>query len=131
LQQPRAQNFPNKILIRQNLRRFHKSPLAQKNSYSSDSGLSFLFQLDHNTKHICLNKQKETLCDKSQLMVFGGGHDLSIYSCSDQRENCYSNLGFSYRLPEGVQMESEKAKRFLAGEFLFLTVEIEVYQVLG
>jgi uncharacterized protein (TIGR02145 family) len=41
----------------------------------------------------------------------------------------YSNFGYTYQLPEGITMNSDLAKSYLAGSYQFKIVEIEVYKV--
>jgi hypothetical protein len=43
------------------------------------TGNSFIFQLDYNTKHKCLNAKKEIYADEDYLVAFGVGADIGIY----------------------------------------------------
>ncbi len=61
--------------------------------------------------------------------IFGGGHDIYVSDYSNQNQNSYSNLGYSYQLPENTTHGSEEAKNYLAGTYYWQTTEIEVYQV--
>ena len=58
---------------------------------------------------------------------FGEGHDLYICNNPHQVSKSYSNFEYSYRLPTGNVYGSEQAKNLLAGQYKFLTTEIEVF----
>jgi hypothetical protein len=63
------------------------------------------------------------------MVAFGRGHDFRISSNCNTNNESYSNLGYTYQLPEGTQINSEEAKTYLAGTYQFKVVEIEVYKV--
>jgi hypothetical protein len=48
---------------------------------------------------------------------------------SNQNENSYSNLGYSYQLPYNIETGSSIAQSILAGSYSWKTTEIEVYQI--
>jgi hypothetical protein len=50
-----------------------------KKGWISGTGKSFIFQLDHNTKHSCIKKEKELFGDNEYLVAFGEGADIGIY----------------------------------------------------
>jgi hypothetical protein len=50
-----------------------------KRGWISGTGKTFIFQLDHNTKHKCLNAKKEIYADEDYLVAFGVGADIGIY----------------------------------------------------
>jgi hypothetical protein len=57
---------------------------------------------------------------------FVGGNDVRI--CNNPQVNhSNSNFGGTYQLPPGYVYKSEEAKNLLAGQFQFLTTEIEVF----
>ena len=57
---------------------------------------------------------------------FGGGHDLHI--CDNPQVNqSHINFGHTYQLPSGYVYNSEQAKNLFAGQYQFLTTEIEVF----
>ena len=56
--------------------------------------------------------------------IFGGGHDLCICNNSHQVSQSNSYFGSSYQLPTGYG--SAQANDLLAGQYQFLTTEIEV-----
>ena len=56
--------------------------------------------------------------------VFGGGWDLYC-----DKNQCYSTLGTSYQLPSFLSLGSNDAYNFLAGNSIFVPVEIEVYWI--
>lgn len=60
--------------------------------------------------------------------TFGGGHDL--YINLDSMASSYSNLGYTYRAPNGVQYGNQNAQAYLAGSYNGWTLsELEVYQI--
>ena len=72
-------------------------------------------------------EQHATYCYTSYVRCFGAGSDLCI--CDNPHQVCqaYSNFGYSYQLPTGYVYGSGKAKKLLAGQYQFLTTEIEVF----
>jgi hypothetical protein len=68
------------------------------------------------------------LCHSGYGPIFGRGvHDLVI--CSNPQVNqSWSNFGHTYQLLPGFVHRSEQAKNLLAaGQYQFLTTEIEVF----
>jgi hypothetical protein len=63
------------------------------------------------------------------MAIFGDGLDLNIACCGDINKSSYSNLGYSYELPDGIKQNTDKARSFLAGSISFLIQEIEVFRV--
>ena len=62
--------------------------------------------------------------------TFGNGHDLYISNSCHTNTNSYSDLGRSYRAPNGYGHGSSQARNFLAGSYNFKCDEYEVfYQV--
>ena len=59
--------------------------------------------------------------------IFGGGCDLLICNNPHHVNQSYSNFGHTYQLPTGYVHGSEQAKNLLAGQYKFLTTEIEVF----
>jgi hypothetical protein len=59
--------------------------------------------------------------------IFGNGPDLIIRNNPQVVRQSCSNLGKTYQLPPGYVYGSEEAKNLLAGQFQFLTTEIEVF----
>ncbi len=66
---------------------------------------------------------------KDYLVSFGRGHDFRISSNANINNESYSNFGYTYQLPEGISLNSEQAKSYLAGSYQFKIIEIEVYKV--
>ena len=54
------------------------------------------------------------------------GHDLFI-SNNPQTKKCYSDFGNQYKLPDGYEKGTDKARCLLAGSFNFTPSEIEVF----
>jgi hypothetical protein len=38
-----------------------------------------------------------------RMAIFGDGLDLNIACCGDINKSSYSNLGYSYELPDGIK----------------------------
>jgi hypothetical protein len=71
-------------------------------------------------------EQSEIYCYSTHGPIFGGGHDLCICN-NPQVKQSHSNFGNTYQLPPGYVYGSEQAKNLLAGQYQFLTTEIEVF----
>ena len=101
-------------------------------SYKNSSS-SFLFSLQNKdgvAPFIANIKQGQgqnaICCSSGYGPTFGGGHDL--YICNNPQVNqSYSNFGSSYQLPTGYVYGREQARNLLAGQYRFLTTEIEVF----
>ena len=101
-------------------------------SYKNSSA-SFLFSLrnkDGLAPFIANIKQGQEkyaiFCYSGCGPTFGGGNDL--YICSNPQVNqSSSNFGHTYQLPTGYVYGNEQAKNLLAGQYRFLTTEIEVF----
>ncbi|XP_028395967.1 E3 ubiquitin-protein ligase TRIM56-like [Dendronephthya gigantea] len=97
------------------------------------SNCSFLFSLRNKVNlgpFIANIKQgqegKAIYCNNPNGPVFGGGNDLNI--CDSPNVNkSYCNFGSTYQLPSGYTYASKRAKKLLAGQYQFLTTEIEVF----
>ena len=57
--------------------------------------------------------------------TFGGGHDLYICSNSTSANSNYTNFGYSFSSPPGLNSTQKQA--FLAGAYNFTVKDIEVY----
>ena len=100
-------------------------------SYKNSSSL-FLFSLrnkDGLAPFIANVKQGQgqhaICCYSSYEPTFGYVLDLNICN-SPQVNQSYSHFGYSYQLPTGYVYDNEQAKNLLAGQYKFLTTEIEV-----
>eukprot|EP00347_Sterkiella_histriomuscorum_P007479 403348761 len=102
--------------------------IQQKNGYIQDQG-AFLFQL---TKRQLMfqngSYDSAVQCNNDSIIGFGGGYDLQISSKCDQCNSSFSNLGNYYCLPEGLYSKTIQAQQYLAGQYNFKVLEIEVYQ---
>ncbi len=102
------------------------------NQYKSDSN-AFLFSLTNKENQPCKmkidpNKHKYASYYPSDFgPIFGGGHDICIYSNSNANNASYSNLGHTYK-HHYYDFNTLEAKTFLAGSLNFQLSEIEVYQ---
>ena len=101
-------------------------------SGSAYSTASFLFSLKNH-----LNQQYKMLTYRyyqyairstfsSYGPTFGGGYDLKIPN-SCHTNNGYSNLGYTYRPPNGYGSGSSQARNVLAGSYRFRCDEYEVF----
>ena len=72
-----------------------------------------------------ISKQEAIYCNPTYGIIFGGAGDLSC----DHYGYCFSNLGYSYQLPNYLKAGSAQARTFLAGSYSFHPVEIEVYWI--
>ncbi|MFN9906671.1 MAG: hypothetical protein ACK56F_11210, partial [bacterium] len=59
-----------------------------------------------------------------------GDGDLSIIDKSNLTKGSVASIGDSYELPSGIEYDSVESKSYLAGKQEFLTLEIEVFQIL-
>ena len=98
------------------------------------SNSSFLFSLrnkDNLAPFIANIKQGMEGCaivsNSGYGPIFGSGHELCIYNNPQANQSSFSNFGDTYQLPPGYVSGSEQAKNLLAGQFNFLTTEIEVF----
>ena len=55
--------------------------------------------------------------------TFGGGHDIYIANNANRDAPSYTNFGFSYSVPSGVQVKNT----ILAGTYSFTPDEVEVF----
>lgn len=64
--------------------------------------------------------------------VFGNnfGWDLCIFNNCNTNSQNYSNLGYAYQLPKGLNSETDESKSYLAGAFNFQVEEYEVYKII-
>ncbi|XP_028395970.1 uncharacterized protein LOC114519975 isoform X2 [Dendronephthya gigantea] len=105
----------------------------QGNVGYTNSKSSFIFSLrnkDNLAPFIANIKQREEgyaiYCKSSFGPTFGGGFDLRIVN-NPQVNQSQSNFGYTYQLPSGCMPGSELANNLLAGQWKFLTTEIEVF----
>ncbi|XP_028413796.1 E3 ubiquitin-protein ligase TRIM56-like [Dendronephthya gigantea] len=98
-----------------------------------NSSSSFLFSLRNkdNLPFIADIKQGQEhnaiSCRSNYGPTFGGGCDLLICSKPHVNQSSYCNLGKTYQLPQPYVFQSAAAKSLLAGQFQFITTEIEVF----
>eukprot|EP00347_Sterkiella_histriomuscorum_P001574 403371507 len=91
---------------------------------------AFLFNLNKRSIHKQLRNQIRAIChDKNCLCVFGHDGDIEIKDDCDKGYYSYSNLGSIYELNNGIKFESIEARSYLAGQFGFKVLEIEVYSL--
>ena len=66
-------------------------------------------------------------CNSSFGAVFGGGHDLVIYTNANTNQHSNSNLGNTYQPPAGYQYGTQQTNSLFAGSYNFRPTEIEVF----
>ncbi|CDW83874.1 UNKNOWN [Stylonychia lemnae] len=105
---------------------------ASNNTQYKDND-AFIFSLSKNTLHKQYqNFDYAVYHGKDYLIVFGGGHDIRIYTgCNNNTSNLNQcNLGYAYLPPQGLKYGDQQATEYLAGSAQFKVIEIEVYQVI-
>ena len=73
-----------------------------------------------------------TVANQTFGAVFGTFHDNPdlVITNHPPTEKCYTNFGKAYKLPDGYEMGTDKARSLLGGSYHFTPSEIEVfYQV--
>ena len=82
-------------------------------------------------KSSILNVEKAAVANKKHGAIFGTGTNVSgadlFISSHPPTQACYSDLGHAYKLPDGYEKETDKARCLLAGSFGFTPSEIEVF----
>jgi hypothetical protein len=53
-----------------------------------------------------------------------------IYNDCDKNTTSYSNIGKTYKAPEGITHGTEQSKSYLAGSYNFKVKEVEAYKVI-
>lgn len=91
---------------------------------------AFIFSLTNRTKHVQVqNKQQALDHSKDYSVAFGRGHDFRISDNCNINNESYSNFGYTFSLPEGMVLNSDEAKSYLAGTYQYKVIEVEVYKV--
>ena len=72
-------------------------------------------------------EQNAIACNFSYGPLFGEGYDLRICNNPQKNQSSHSNFGHTYQLPPGYVYDSQQAQNLLAGQYQFLTTEIEVF----
>jgi hypothetical protein len=119
-----------------------KTWLSTENGECLQSDGSFLFSVDKRTKHTligsnnhnaigCYGKHGPVFGKFSSLMnnKFYYNYDLFISLGNNGSAPSSSALGKTYKLPEGVNVDSTEARSFLANAISFTIDEIEVYGI--
>eukprot|EP00349_Pseudokeronopsis_sp_Brazil_P008229 CAMPEP_0202965574 /NCGR_PEP_ID=MMETSP1396-20130829/9501_1 /ASSEMBLY_ACC=CAM_ASM_000872 /TAXON_ID= /ORGANISM="Pseudokeronopsis sp., Strain Brazil" /LENGTH=249 /DNA_ID=CAMNT_0049688327 /DNA_START=361 /DNA_END=1107 /DNA_ORIENTATION=- len=99
---------------------------AVPNGAFNDTSDSFLFSVTKRMKLCVAVKQNAVFNHPKMMPHYGDGPDLKLCEDCDINNASFANLGKSYKLPPGIQFDTDDAKTFLADEFKFLTEEIEV-----
>ena len=100
-------------------------------SYKTDPK-AFLFHVTKESKiESNCGGSNAMYCSSSYAATFGSGHDLYICDNSDSSNSSYSNLGNSYKCPEGTTYGNDDAKAYFAGAYNFTTKEIEAFSFIA
>ena len=106
---------------------FNTSDWDKKDQWKSAPG-SFLFSLNHKTKHEIYQNEKESIYNGLYYgPTFGGTHDLYIAPDCNQNTLSHSDLGFSYQSP--YQYDTDQSRNYLAGSYHFEVVDYEVFSI--
>ena len=60
--------------------------------------------------------------------IFGGGPDLHISSNANTNLLSFTNLGNTYRPPDGYEPDTPQTRALLAGSYKFTPTEVEVFR---
>ena len=63
--------------------------------------------------------------------TFGGGHDLHLCDNCNTVNSSYTNLGHTYKPPNGITYGTTEANNYLCGSYNFMVDEIECHKLLG
>ena len=63
-------------------------------------------------------------------MHFGAGGEFYIHNDCDKNNSSTSNIGYTYKAPEGITYNTEKSKNYLAGSYNFKVREVEAFRVI-
>eukprot|EP00347_Sterkiella_histriomuscorum_P009305 403341714 len=92
---------------------------------------AFVFSLSQRSIHKQYRNQDGAVRHyKDWMCAFGWNSDIRIHDNCDKNSNSYCYLGNTYELPNGYEYKSNEAKSYLAGQFRFKVLEIEVYSLL-
>ena len=107
-------------------------PWSTNGSYQYDKD-SFIFSLK-NSKNKFFKFPSTTTYGQSSIYccsgygpTFGGGHDIYVVSNSNTTTGSYTNFGYNYDSNVIGAYGSTQAQAFLAGNYNFQTIDVEVY----
>ena len=69
------------------------------------------------------------MCSRAFGATFGFDHDLFISSNANRNQYSCTNLGKSYRSPDGYEPNTPQTIALLAGSYQFTPTEIEVFRL--
>eukprot|EP00347_Sterkiella_histriomuscorum_P007537 403348542 len=104
-------------------------PWTTSNHFLPDIDLSaFVFSLSKRSIHRQNRKQHQAVYHCQDYMC-AFGNDIEIGDNCDKNSNSWCNLGCTYELPNGYQYSSNEAQSYLAGQYHFKVLEIQVYSL--
>ena len=71
---------------------------------------------------------KAVWCYRSYGAIFGDGYDMLICSNASTNKDSRTDLGKTYRPPDGYEPDTPQTKALLAGSYQFTPTEIEVFR---
>ena len=92
---------------------FCNLPWASDGAWKGDDK-AFLFSVTKKTKHEQYQQKDQAVYHAGSFMVWFG-YDLLIYTACDVNASSYSNLGTTYKAPEGMAAGGDQAHSYLAG----------------
>jgi len=100
------------------------------NSNYSNSTEGFLFHVSKKTKMEYFANSTNAMYNYSSYgPTWGGGHDLMLCDNCNTTQSSYTNLGHTYKAPNGITYGSTDCQNYLAGSYNFLIDEYEVYKI--
>ena len=92
---------------------------------------AYIFSVSESKKFLLQdNKAKEAINAHTSWGPSFGKANSDIFVAGDfVSENSFTNFGNSYQLPEGMDLEAENTKSYLAGSYKFTVAELEVFQL--
>ena len=109
-------------------------PLGKGSRNKSENAFIFSLQNKDNLppfKSSILKVEEAAIANKTFGALFGKGSNTSAIDLCISRhpptQKCYSDLGHAYKLPDGYEKGTDKARCLLAGSFRFTPSEIEVF----
>lgn len=62
-------------------------------------------------------------------MYFGANSEIYICNDCDKNNSSTSNIGKTYKAPEGITFNTDQSKNYLAGSYNFKVKEVEAFKV--
>ena len=92
---------------------FCNLPWSSDGAWKSDDK-AFIFSVTKKTKHEQFQNKEQAVYHAGSFMIWFG-YDLLIYTGCDVSASSYSNLGTTYKAPDGMAAGGDEAYSYLAG----------------